>query len=251
MSEEAAAGAAAGIAGTLLGFPLDTVKARLQTGASSSALSCVRGIASREGYRGFYRGVASPLLSCTVLNTLAFQTYALTRSLVALPPVAPPAQRETPVGSFAQRFAAGALVAPLVTFVSTPFEFVKVQLQLDGGGAKPVGGAGAAKARRFEGASHAMRAIAKQNGVAALWLGGGTNLVREALFLGTYFYANEGLHDALTQSGVGHAAAVPIAGGVQRVPAARTRTPLTLMCAWCRAERRVRVGHLLSAGALA
>jgi hypothetical protein len=225
MSEEAAAGAAAGIAGTLLGFPLDTVKARLQTGASSSALSCVRGIAQREGFRGFYRGVASPLLSCTVLNTLAFQTYALTRTLVALPPVAPPAQREAPVGSFAQRFAAGALIAPLVTAVSTPFEFVKVQLQLDD---KPVGSAGAAKARRFEGAAHAMRAIAKQNGVAALWLGGGTNLVREALFLGTYFYANEGLHDALTQSGVGHAAAVPIAGGVQRVPAARKRTPLTL-----------------------
>jgi solute carrier family 25 carnitine/acylcarnitine transporter 20/29 len=183
--EEAAAGAAAGVAGTVLGYPLDTVKARLQVGRSSAgALACVRKIAAQDGMRGFYRGIAAPLLSMTFLNTMCFQSYAYSRTLVGLPPVVPPSERRrgdgAPAaarGSVAQRFAAGALVAPLVTVASTPFELVKVQLQLDtaacaaavgGGGA---GHAGATPVRRFTGAAHAARTIAQQRGVRALWLG--------------------------------------------------------------------------------
>jgi hypothetical protein len=227
---EGAAGAAAGVAGTLLGFPLDTVKAQLQTGRSVGAMACVRTIARTEGLRGFYRGVASPLISMTMLNTLCFETYSHTRALVGLPPVqAPGAVAGPPAGSFAQRFAAGALVAPLIAVVSTPFELVKVQLQIDMRAPAAAGsGAAAPAARRFAGALHAARTIAQQRGVLALWCGTRVNLVREGLFLGTYFVAYEGTKDALITSGVRPSAAVAVAGGawppvacdVQRMPPA-------------------------------
>ena len=50
--DEAVAGAAAGVAGCLLGFPLDTVKTRLQTqtqGSARSVGSVIRSIAQKEG----------------------------------------------------------------------------------------------------------------------------------------------------------------------------------------------------------
>jgi solute carrier family 25 carnitine/acylcarnitine transporter 20/29 len=184
--EEAAAGAAAGVAGTVLGYPLDTVKARLQVGRSSAgALACVRKIAAQDGVRGFYRGIAAPLLSMTFLNTMCFQSYAYSRTLVGLPPTVPPSERGRGApaasrGSVAQRFAAGALVAPLVTIASTPFELVKVQLQLDTAACAAVSGGSAGgatvrsaapPARRFTGAAHAARTIAQQRGLRALWLG--------------------------------------------------------------------------------
>ena len=227
LTEEAAAGAAAGVAGTVLGFPLDTVKARLQCGRNSGAWQCVREVATREGVRGFYRGVASPLFSMTLLNTLCFQSYSLTRQLVALPPVPPPSDRRGAEGALWRRFAAGALIAPLVTVVSTPFELVKVQLQLD---AKPSSGGGA---RQFTGAWHAARCIAEQRGVRALWLGAPVNLVREALFLGVYFSCYESFKGALFTrvDGISPSAAVPVAGGLSGACAWFVSFPLVRACA--------------------
>ena len=63
--EEASAGAVAGIVGTALGYPLDLVKARMQTHPLiySSAGSTFLRIAREEGLRGLYRGVTMPLVS--------------------------------------------------------------------------------------------------------------------------------------------------------------------------------------------
>ena len=89
--DEALAGAAAGVAGTVLGFPLDTLKARLQTGrASGGALGTAVAIARSEGARGFYRGIASPLVSMTFLNTLCFQVCARRGQRVRVRVLAPP-----------------------------------------------------------------------------------------------------------------------------------------------------------------
>lgn len=196
--DEAIAGAAAGVAGTLLGFPLDTVKARLQCGnARNSVSSVVRSIAAADGARGFYRGVASPLLSMTLLNTLSFRSWAAAREACGLPHH--PGDAGAPAGSLAQRFAAGALVAPGVTLLSTPFELVKVQLQLD-------------KRHRFAGAGACARAIAAEGGLRALWLGAPVNLVREGLFLGVYFTGYEQARYELVHAGVAPGLAVPLAG---------------------------------------
>ena len=214
--DEAVAGAAAGVAGCLLGFPLDTVKTRLQTqsqGSARSVGSVIRSIAQKEGAKGFYRGFTSPLLSMTVLNTLSFRSWNAGRELCGLPHAPAPSDLAPPAGSATQRFVAGALVAPGVTLLSTPFELVKVQLQLD-------------KAKRFEGAWHAARAVVAQGGVRALWLGAPVNLVREGLFLGVYFWLYEESRWHLTHAGVAPGLAVPVAGGLSGAAAWVVSFPL-------------------------
>ena len=66
-------GAIAGVSGTLLGHPLDTIRVKLQAGQGKSALAVSREL-SREGVLGFYRGFLPPLLTVGIASTLAFST---------------------------------------------------------------------------------------------------------------------------------------------------------------------------------
>jgi solute carrier family 25 carnitine/acylcarnitine transporter 20/29 len=56
-------GAAQAIIVTIVGYPFDLVKARLQTKMYANAVSCVKGTIKNEGLMGFYRGAAMPMLS--------------------------------------------------------------------------------------------------------------------------------------------------------------------------------------------
>jgi hypothetical protein len=78
--------------------------------------------------------MASPMVALTLLNALSFGTYGSIKDYI---------QKEmnggSPLASW-QYFMAGASVGVLSTPVSTPFEMVKVRLQLDNGSSrcKPV-----------------------------------------------------------------------------------------------------------------
>jgi hypothetical protein len=90
--EHAVAGAFAGVVGTVLGSPLDTIKTRLQAqaaGSSSSMLPVARHIYRHEGLRGFYRGLAPPLAALTVLNTLSFSSYSMAKRVLGVEKVPP------------------------------------------------------------------------------------------------------------------------------------------------------------------
>ncbi|GFH19505.1 mitochondrial substrate carrier, partial [Haematococcus lacustris] len=59
------AGAVAGAANVLSGYPLDTVKVRMQSsspGAPHGAMACLRHILRHEGVPGLFRGVTTPLV---------------------------------------------------------------------------------------------------------------------------------------------------------------------------------------------
>ena len=65
---ETIAGVAAGVAGTVLGFPLDNIKTRMQTqkgSGYSSVPATFKTILRNEGALGFYRGVLAPLSALT------------------------------------------------------------------------------------------------------------------------------------------------------------------------------------------
>jgi len=60
---EVIAGFVAGVIGTIIGFPLDTIKTRMQTSLNSTvSMHEMAGVLYREnGISSFYRGVSSPL----------------------------------------------------------------------------------------------------------------------------------------------------------------------------------------------
>jgi len=83
---DAMGGFAAGIIGTLIGYPLDLVKTRMQTsnaatvGASEGMLKLGARITRQEGIASLYKGVMPPLLSLSILNTTNFASYNYFRS---------------------------------------------------------------------------------------------------------------------------------------------------------------------------
>ncbi|KDO17215.1 hypothetical protein SPRG_17366, partial [Saprolegnia parasitica CBS 223.65] len=72
------AGTVGGVAGIVAGHPLDTIKVRLQTQCHTSShgiSSSIRAIAASEGFRGFYKGMLSPILSNAPINAVVFAVY--------------------------------------------------------------------------------------------------------------------------------------------------------------------------------
>ncbi|KAH8104278.1 carnitine/acyl carnitine carrier [Phellopilus nigrolimitatus] len=73
------AGTIAGIAGLAIAYPFDTVKVRFQSPQTSdkyrSTLHAFSTIVREERFRGLYKGITSPMLSCAPLNGLVFTSY--------------------------------------------------------------------------------------------------------------------------------------------------------------------------------
>jgi len=62
---EFVAGGFGGIAGIISGYPLDTLRIRLQNTNNGSAFTLFRHMVFREGPTSLYRGMAAPLASVT------------------------------------------------------------------------------------------------------------------------------------------------------------------------------------------
>lgn len=192
--KEAVAGATAGIVGTVLGYPLDAIKTNMQTSQQPIG-RVMAAIHAREGIVGFYRGIASPLVALTVLNTLNFSSYASFRSMLCTSPL------EDTGKAWEWRFAAaGAAAGPLAALISTPFEMIKTQQQLR-------------RASVAMGSWQTARHLLAFHGIRALYIGHTVNSIREVVFLGTYFGVYEHVKSAFTDL-LPAKIAVPLAGGL-------------------------------------
>ncbi|CAM9448636.1 unnamed protein product [Ectocarpus fasciculatus] len=193
---DAYAGAGAGLVGTLIGYPLDVIKGRMQVQAGSFSMgSIISSIHSAEGVKGFYRGVLPPMVSLTLLNTINFSNYALALSALSV-------ERSANKGFDPLIFVAGACVGPGASFISTPFEFLKIQLQFSQRNKTP-----------YKNTVHAARKIVESHGFRYLYTGHLINTYREMLFLGTYFATYEYVKKILHQT-VNVSVAVPVSGGI-------------------------------------
>jgi solute carrier family 25 carnitine/acylcarnitine transporter 20/29 len=191
--KETVAGAGAGLVGTVIGYPLDVIKGRMQAQPGSSMLRTARSIFTEQSITGFYRGVVPPLLSLTILNMTNFSSYAAVSKAI------------TPVESASvncSAFVAGAAVGPIAALISTPFELLKIQMQFS------------IKNRTgYKSTSDAAFHIYKTRGLSALYRGHIVNSLREMLFLGTYFFCYENLKQAILDL-ASPSLAIPLAGGM-------------------------------------
>ena len=207
MEKEVAAGAAAGIVGTVLGFPLDTLKSHMQFHQSPSMLTTARVLYREGGLLSFYRGISAPLVSLVLLNTLNFSTYATMRARFGL-------KKDEEVRGLDDTIrcaAAAACVGPLSALISTPFELIKTQMQLNLKSESSVGTNTTLRTRSS--VMHAMHLV-RVHGPRVLYYGYGVNMVREIVFLSTYFTVYENVKSLLMRLISVPSVAVPIAGGV-------------------------------------
>ena len=161
--------------GTVIGFPLDSLKTRMQAGKGEAGMiTLIRSIAREEGPIGFYRGAASPLVALTALNAINFSSYAFFRRTYNV-------QDEIMLGNSSISLEwrvplAGASVGPIASMISTPFELVKTQMVMSS----------RSRTERLSSIQMA-RTLVREHGVRSLYIAHGVNTCREMCFLGTYF----------------------------------------------------------------
>ncbi|KAH8514345.1 hypothetical protein H0E87_007253 [Populus deltoides] len=121
---EFVAGGFGGIAGIISGYPLDTLRIRLQQSNSGSAFSILRRVMSSEGPAALYRGMGAPLASVTFQNAMVFQTYAiLSRALDSSASANdPPSYKGVALG--------GVGTGAIQSIILSPVELIKIRLQL-------------------------------------------------------------------------------------------------------------------------
>jgi len=76
------AGCVGGAAGVIAGYPLDTVKVKIQTQEMSSGkvmyngtFDCLAKIVNKEGASSLYKGMSSPLIGVAGINAITFGAY--------------------------------------------------------------------------------------------------------------------------------------------------------------------------------
>jgi solute carrier family 25 carnitine/acylcarnitine transporter 20/29 len=197
LGEEAIGGLSAGILGTIIGFPLDVIKTRLQTGVADNKQNIVsigRSILHKEGLGGLYKGVGPPLISLSILNTTTFTQYTFFREVYNANP-----------GWDYRNFFAGLSCAPVSGIVSTVENVIKTQMQLDN--SKPV--------KEFTSSYNCVTTLIRRYGLSIVYTGHVVNTIREGCFIGPYFFLYEGMRETLIQTpGINVKVAIPIAGGV-------------------------------------
>lgn len=123
-----AAGSLGGMAGVLVGHPLDVVKTRMQAATSPlrslSAWDCLSTTYRAEGWSGLWRGIGPPLFSVAFYQSTVFASYewALKQAMSA------------GVQEDRARLGAGAVSGAASCLVTVPTDAVKIQLQLERSG---------------------------------------------------------------------------------------------------------------------
>ena len=126
---ETIGGISAGVVGTVIGYPFDVAKTRMQAGGgggSSNFFNAIQQILRVEGPGGMYKGCTAPMLSLSILNALNFTSYGAAKRLLI-----PDKSECSSPGFRAEVFLAGCVCAPVTAIISTPEHVVKTQVQLD------------------------------------------------------------------------------------------------------------------------
>jgi hypothetical protein len=147
--QEMLGGFSAGVVGTVIGYPLDLVKTRMQTSSDGKGFLRVGSrIVRKEGVRALYKGMAPPLISLAILNTGNFTSYNYFRTLFG-----------SDRGWDVKNGMAGAMGC-WGSSVSTVEHMIKTQMQLDNIGNK-----------RYQGSWHCMTTLMRERGWTVIYTG--------------------------------------------------------------------------------
>lgn len=178
------AGSLGGAAGVLAGHPLDTVKVRLQTQHGPTpqyrgTFHCFKLIVQKEGFRGLYKGMSSPLLSLSAINAIVFGVHGGTCR-----------QMEDP-NSITSHFIGGAAAGMAQSVIAAPTERIKLLLQIQDDKTKT----------KFNGPIDATKQLIKTHGLKSLTRGFLATVSRDAPAFGVYFASYEWMTRTMCKDG--------------------------------------------------
>ncbi|KAI9804040.1 MAG: hypothetical protein M1833_000321 [Piccolia ochrophora] len=224
------AASSSSVMSTLVAFPLDSVKSRMQTYKFNSVANCISHTYKTEGVKGFTRGVAAPMASITFVRTLAFSIYQKSKYTYSAwfekatgkaPLVIVNTPGSYPTLSTVACFgAAGATSGALVTAISCPFEFTKLSAQISELMASTKTSPDDVVRSSYQrmGTVRTAKNIIKHRGVLGLYSGFRLHLLRDTLGTAIYFMTYESMKQvSVTKTNANSPTsplAVVIAGGL-------------------------------------
>jgi hypothetical protein len=170
---------------TLVAFPLDSVKTRMQTYHYKGFLDCVRHTYRTEKLGGFFRGVAAPMVSIALVRTVSFSIYqrakysyaAWAKKNLGFDII----RHVNKQGTYPNLYsvlcfgAAGATAGSAITFLACPFELTKLSAQVSVLMAERAGSCARSRAvaasYQNKGTLRTMRNIIKNRGIFGLYTG--------------------------------------------------------------------------------
>ncbi|RCK64336.1 Mitochondrial ornithine transporter 1 [Candida viswanathii] len=184
-------GAISGMVGKLIEFPMDTIKVRLQSSTPekhTTTLQMIKQTYHNEGLlNGFYKGLKAPLVGACLENAILFSSYntASTVLVNVLNDRLTKVVYTNDTLPFWTKLTAGGFAGFMASFVLTPVELIKCQLQ--------VSNLTQSKVEHSYGSI--MKSTLRNDGVIGLWKGLNSTILREvvgtAIWFGTYEYINE------------------------------------------------------------
>ncbi|CAI5758624.1 unnamed protein product [Candida verbasci] len=182
--KEISIGAISGMIGKLVEFPFDTIKVRLQSNHHPpiSTFQMIKQTFTQEGViNGFYKGLKAPLVGACLETSILFTCYNfsnvyLTKSF------------HLSDDNFAVKCLSGAFAGFAASFILTPIELVKCQLQVS----NLVTRTGSTNIHTY---STIIMKILNEKGIIGLFHGLESTIVREvfgtSIWFGTYEYINQ------------------------------------------------------------
>ncbi|XP_049319914.1 solute carrier family 25 member 47-B isoform X2 [Astyanax mexicanus] len=216
------AGSVGGGFGVAVGYPLDTIKVRIQTQRKYTGVwHCIRTTCRNEGVYGFYKGMSMPMTTVSVSSSVVFGTYRnvlqLLRQLRSKSEGAPNAKLDI--------FLAGFTGGVAQVSVMSPADIVKVRLQCQ---TEPREGSATKSRPRYRGPVNCLCTIVREEGFLGLYKGAGALALRDGPSFATYFLVYNTVSEWLSPGKSSQPAerkpdwkVVMFAGG------------LSGMCGWC------------------
>ncbi|QDZ24926.1 mitochondrial carrier protein [Chloropicon primus] len=183
-SKDVVAGTCGGIVVTLIGHPFDTLKVRLQAQSIanpvySGVVDCFKQTVSKEGVRGLYKGMSSPLAGQMAFRASLFTAFAQSKKFLA-------GQQEGGLTQ-PQFFIAGGMTGAVISFTEGPVDFYKSQMQVQA--IKAAENPGTLKQPSMV---ETVRSSIRHNGIRGPFQGVGATMLRNipanAVYLGSFEY---------------------------------------------------------------
>ncbi|KAM8827123.1 solute carrier family 25 member 47-A [Synchiropus picturatus] len=213
-------GSFAGACGMAVGYPMDTVKVRIQTQNQFTGVwQCTRATFTKEGVHGFFKGMSLPMTTISLTSSLVFGTY---RNCLHCLSQARGGAPNTKLDVFLSGLAAG------ITQISvmSPGDIVKVRLQCQTESKK----SGTFRPK-YRGPVHCLLSIVKEDGVLGLYRGALPLMLRDAPSFATYFLTYTTICDWLTDGSEKRPgwSGVMLAGGVAGMAGWSIGTPMDVI----------------------
>lgn len=190
-------GGLSGMGATCLIQPIDMVKVRLQLGATGGPLTVAKDIIAKDGFGSLYKGLSAGLVRQATYTTARLGIFSeLTRI----------AKEKNNGGNLPlwQKAACGLAAGGLGALVGTPADLTLIRMQADS--TLPV-----EQRRNYKGVGDAMMRIAREDGVAGLFRGGGPTVVRAMALNMGMLASNDQAKEMIAAAGFG--GMVPVVGG--------------------------------------